>query len=256
MLETLRLQEEAGVDLVTDGEQRRDNFYSFVAEKLDGVSLLTLAEMLDLVEDRQAFERILQTLDVPAYAISNAVCVGTIARARPLAVDDLLFLKRHTDKPVKVTLPGPYLLTRAHVYPSRHRRRLPDEGGPGRRRRAGAARGVGSAGRGGRRLHPVRRAGADRAGLHPGADAHLHVRGAGGAQRPGRGAGVRGAPDQPGARRGDGGADRAPRVPRQLEPERVDPAERELPAARAPCSSACTSSSSSWSTPRRAPAIC
>ena len=31
-----RCQEEAGVDLVTDGEQRRDNFYSFVAEKLDG----------------------------------------------------------------------------------------------------------------------------------------------------------------------------------------------------------------------------
>ena len=51
VLETLRLQEEAGVDLVTDGEQRRDNFYSFVAEKLDGVRLMSLAEMLDIVED-------------------------------------------------------------------------------------------------------------------------------------------------------------------------------------------------------------
>lgn len=118
VLETLRLQEEAGVDIVTDGEQRRDNFYSFVAEKLTGVSLLTLAELLDLVEDRQGFERILQTLDVPAYAISSAVCIDKVTRARPLAADDLAFLKRHTAKPVKVTLPGPYLLTRALYIPS------------------------------------------------------------------------------------------------------------------------------------------
>ncbi|HVK05560.1 MAG TPA: vitamin-B12 independent methionine synthase, partial [Armatimonadaceae bacterium] len=41
---SLRAQEEAGADLVTDGEQRRDNFYSFVTEKLDGVRLMTLSE--------------------------------------------------------------------------------------------------------------------------------------------------------------------------------------------------------------------
>ena len=89
----LRRQEEAGVDIVTDGEQRRDNFFSFVAEKLDGVELMTLAEMLDVVEDKAAFELILQTLDVPAFAISNATCVGKIAPRRPLAVDDLRFLR-------------------------------------------------------------------------------------------------------------------------------------------------------------------
>ncbi len=113
VLEALHLQEEAGVDVVTDGEQRRDNFYSFVAEKLDGVRLMTLAEMLDLVEDRAGFERILQTLDVPAFSISNPTCVGRLARREPLALEELLFLKRHTDRPVKVPLPGPYLLTRA-----------------------------------------------------------------------------------------------------------------------------------------------
>jgi 5-methyltetrahydropteroyltriglutamate--homocysteine methyltransferase len=74
---------------------------------------MTLAEMLELVEDKAAFERILQTLDVPAYAISNATCVGPIRRARPLAVDELRFAKRHTTRPVKVPLPGPYLMTRA-----------------------------------------------------------------------------------------------------------------------------------------------
>jgi 5-methyltetrahydropteroyltriglutamate--homocysteine methyltransferase len=113
VLEVLRRQDEAGVDLVTDGEQRRDGFFSFVAEKLDGVRLMTLAEMLEVVEDKAAFERILQTLDVPAFSISNATCVGRIARRRPLAVDELRFLQRHTDKPVKVPLPGPYLVTRA-----------------------------------------------------------------------------------------------------------------------------------------------
>lgn len=113
VLEVLRIQEEAGVDVVTDGEQRRDNFYSFVADKLEGVQLMTLAEMLEIVEDKKGFEDILQTLDVPAYSISNPTCVGKVRRRTPLAVDELRFVKRHTHKPAKITLPGPYLLTRA-----------------------------------------------------------------------------------------------------------------------------------------------
>lgn len=113
----LRLQEDLGCDIVTDGELRRDNFYSFVAEKFDGVRLMTLAEMLDVVEDKAGFERLLQTLDVPAYSISSPICTGPIARRQPLAADDLRFVKRHTDRPVKVTLPGPYLLTRAMFVP-------------------------------------------------------------------------------------------------------------------------------------------
>ncbi len=118
VLEVLRLQEEAGLDVVTDGEQRRDNFLSFVAEKLSGVELVTLSEMLDIVEDKAGFERILQSLDVPAYAISSAICTGRVRRVRSLAADDLRFLRRHTDRPVKITLPGPYLLTRALYVPS------------------------------------------------------------------------------------------------------------------------------------------
>jgi 5-methyltetrahydropteroyltriglutamate--homocysteine methyltransferase len=117
VLEVLRLQEQAGIDIVTDGEQRRDNFYSFVAEKLAGTQLMTLLEMLDLVEDKASFERVLQTLDVPAYSIRNPTCVGRIERRQPLAVDELRFLKRHTDKPVKIPLPGPYILTRAMFVP-------------------------------------------------------------------------------------------------------------------------------------------
>ncbi|MEO8084436.1 MAG: cobalamin-independent methionine synthase II family protein [Ardenticatenales bacterium] len=113
----LALQADAGIDIVTDGEQRRDNFYSFVAEKLDGVRAMTLSEMLDHVEDKAGFERLLATLDVPAYAITNPTCVGRLAPREPLAVDELRFVQAHTDAPVKVPLPGPYILTRAMWVP-------------------------------------------------------------------------------------------------------------------------------------------
>jgi 5-methyltetrahydropteroyltriglutamate--homocysteine methyltransferase len=117
VIDLLRLQHDIGCDIVTDGELRRDNFYSFVADKVDGVQLMTLAEMLGVVEDKAGFERLLQTLDVPAYSISSPICVGRIARRESLALHDLRFVKRHTDRPVKVTLPGPYLLTRAMYVP-------------------------------------------------------------------------------------------------------------------------------------------
>ncbi len=113
VLEALHAQEEAGIDLVTDGEQRRDNFYSFVAEKMDGVRLMTLAEMLEVVDDKARFERILQTLDVPAFAMKTATCVSKVNRREPLALDEYRFLRKHTKQPIKVPLPGPYLLTRA-----------------------------------------------------------------------------------------------------------------------------------------------
>jgi 5-methyltetrahydropteroyltriglutamate--homocysteine methyltransferase len=113
----LGLQRTLGCDMVTDGELRRDNFYSFVAEKLSGVRLMTLAEMLEVVEDKAGFEQLLQTLDVPAFSISSPICTARIERREPLATDDLTFARRHTDLPIKVTLPGPYLLTRAMFVP-------------------------------------------------------------------------------------------------------------------------------------------
>jgi len=113
VLAALQVQEEVGVDVVSDGEQRRDNFYSFVADKLEGVRLMSLAQMLDVVEDRAGFERLLQTLDVPAYAIHSPTCDGRVRRREPLALDEYHFLRRHTARPIKVPLPGPYLLTRA-----------------------------------------------------------------------------------------------------------------------------------------------
>ena len=123
----VRLQETLGCDIVTDGELRRDNFYSFVADRLSGVRLMTLAEMLDVVEDKAGFEQLLQTLDVPAYSISSPICAGRLARREPLTVEDLRFVRRHTDRPIKITLPGPYLLTRAMFVPELSRPSYPDK---------------------------------------------------------------------------------------------------------------------------------
>ncbi len=113
VLEALKVQEEAGVDIVSDGEQRRDNFYSFVCEKLDGTRLMSLAEIMDVVEDKSSFEAILRQRDTPAFAIHNPTVTGKLSPRMPLALDEYLFLRRHTRKPIKVALPGPYLLTRA-----------------------------------------------------------------------------------------------------------------------------------------------
>jgi len=110
---TVRIQEEAGLDIVVDGEHRRDNFYSFITEKVEGTKLMSLAEMLDEVEDKSGFEEMLTTLDVPASAIRNPTCIGKLKRREPLALNDFRFVKSLTDKPVKITLPGPYLLNRS-----------------------------------------------------------------------------------------------------------------------------------------------
>jgi 5-methyltetrahydropteroyltriglutamate--homocysteine methyltransferase len=113
VLAALAAQEEAGLDIVTDGEQRRDNFYSFLCGRVDGLRLMTLAQLLDHVEDKAAFETLLRALDVPAFAIKVAVADGRLRARKSIALDDFLYLRRHTKKPIKVTLPGPYLVTRS-----------------------------------------------------------------------------------------------------------------------------------------------
>jgi 5-methyltetrahydropteroyltriglutamate--homocysteine methyltransferase len=113
VLEALRYQDEAGVDIVSDGEQRRDNFYSFVVEKLEGVKLMTLADIMDLVEDREGFDKILRSMDAPAFSIRNPTVVDKIKPRMSLSMDEYEFLRQHTDKPIKIPLPGPYLLARS-----------------------------------------------------------------------------------------------------------------------------------------------
>ncbi len=78
VLAAVKYQEDAGVDILSDGEQRRDNFYSFVVEKLEGVNLMTVAQLLNHVKDRARFEETLRALDVPAFAMKSPVATGTL----------------------------------------------------------------------------------------------------------------------------------------------------------------------------------
>ncbi|MBI5067585.1 MAG: sulfurtransferase TusA family protein [Deltaproteobacteria bacterium] len=108
----LQAQVEAGVDLVTDGEQRRDNYASFVGARLDNCQLVPITDLLPYVADPAEFARELQALDVPAGKVRHPAVFGPLSRSRPLAVHELAFARRAVRLPVKVALPGPYLLTR------------------------------------------------------------------------------------------------------------------------------------------------
>ena len=102
----------AGVDVVTDGEQRRDSYASFVGGILDNCQLIPLTDLLPLVDDPEEFARELRALDVPAAEVRHPAVFGPLGRSKPLAVHEVDFVKSLTNKPVKIALPGPYLLTR------------------------------------------------------------------------------------------------------------------------------------------------
>ncbi|MDG6905280.1 MAG: cobalamin-independent methionine synthase II family protein [Nitrososphaerota archaeon] len=113
VLAAAKYQEEAGLDYITDGEQRRDSFYSFVVDKLDGIKLMSMADLMDYIKDKLRYEQMLRARDVPAFAIRTPVVYDKVARKRSLALDELEFLRKNTKKKIKVSLPGPYMLTRA-----------------------------------------------------------------------------------------------------------------------------------------------
>ena len=88
----IRAQEEAGIDIVTDGEIRRESYSNRFATALDGV---------DLDNPGTALDRSGHPNPVPRV-------VGPIRRRHAVEVDDLRFLKAHTTRPVKITVPGPF----------------------------------------------------------------------------------------------------------------------------------------------------
>ena len=126
VIQALKEQEEAGTDIISDGEQRRDNFYSYVVGKIAGMQLMKVSELLDYAKDRARLEEQLRALDVPAFAIKSPIVVDKISTREGLSLDELAFLKKHTDKPIKIPIPGPYMLTRSSwfeglsdkIYPS------------------------------------------------------------------------------------------------------------------------------------------
>ena len=114
----VELQENNYIDIITSGELNRDNYVSFIAERLDGVTMMSMADMFDYIEDKQGFEQILEILDIPAISIKNAICTGKVKYNKPLVADEMIELKKLTDKKIKATLPGPYLITRSMWLPA------------------------------------------------------------------------------------------------------------------------------------------
>jgi len=88
-------QESAGLDVVTDGEIRRESYSNRFATALDGI---------DIDNPGTALDRSGETVYVPRIA-------GPIARGRPIIVRDAEFLCRHANRPTKITVPGPFTMS-------------------------------------------------------------------------------------------------------------------------------------------------
>lgn len=116
--EIVEFQEKIGLDYIVSGEIARDNYVSFVSEKIGGVSEMSMSDMLDYIDDKEEFENILSILDVPASSIKNAICTGRLSYTGDIVQSEYKLVKKYTDKPVKITMPGPYLLTRSMWLPN------------------------------------------------------------------------------------------------------------------------------------------
>ncbi len=90
---TLREQEEIGLDLLTDGEQRREGFIFHMTRTWDGIDLVNQAQ-------KEVYRRRHQPRTVPRIT-------GKIVRRGPATVEDVRFAKAHTSRPIKMALAGP-----------------------------------------------------------------------------------------------------------------------------------------------------
>lgn len=91
----IKVQEDAGLDIVTDGEIRRESYFNRFATALDGI---------DIAQGGTTISRGGRRVPVPRI-------VGPIRRRHPVEVEDMRFLRAHTTRLAKITLPGPFTMT-------------------------------------------------------------------------------------------------------------------------------------------------
>ncbi|MDW8313697.1 MAG: uroporphyrinogen decarboxylase family protein [Rhodovarius sp.] len=91
----IRDMERAGIDIITDGEIRRESYSNRFALALEGVDVDRPAEVIGRTGKPTLVPRV----------------VGPIRRLRPVEVRDVTFLRAHTDRMIKITLPGPFTLS-------------------------------------------------------------------------------------------------------------------------------------------------
>src|SRR5437868_7405630 len=88
-------QERAGLDIITDGEMRRESYSNHFATALDGV---------DIDNPGTALDRSGHPNPVPRVA-------GKVRRRHPVEVGDVKFLRANTDRTIKITVPGPFTMS-------------------------------------------------------------------------------------------------------------------------------------------------
>ncbi|SRR6266545_3022333 len=91
----IKAQEDAGLDIITDGEIRRESYSNRFATALEGV---------DIDNPGSALDRSGHPNPVPRV-------VGKIRRRHPVEVEDVRFLRAHTSKRIKITVPGPFTMS-------------------------------------------------------------------------------------------------------------------------------------------------
>ncbi len=91
----IRDMERAGIDIITDGEMRRESYFNRFATALDGI---------DNDQPGTAIARTGAKIPVPRV-------VGPIRRRHAVEVRDVEFLRRNTDRAIKITLPGPFTMS-------------------------------------------------------------------------------------------------------------------------------------------------
>jgi 5-methyltetrahydropteroyltriglutamate--homocysteine methyltransferase len=95
-LAALHDQERAGIDIVSDGEIRRESYFNRFANALDGIDVDTPG----MVPSRTG-----KPVPVPRV-------VGPIRHTQPVQVRDVAFLRAHTDRPIKITIPGAFTMAK------------------------------------------------------------------------------------------------------------------------------------------------
>jgi 5-methyltetrahydropteroyltriglutamate--homocysteine methyltransferase len=90
----IREMERAGIDIISDGEIRRESYSNRFATALDGVDVAKPGMITDRNGNQTHVPRV----------------IGRVRRTRPVELRDMQFLRRHTDRPAKITLPGPFTM--------------------------------------------------------------------------------------------------------------------------------------------------
>ena len=101
----IKAQEDAGLDIITDGEIRRESYSNRFATALEGIDIDNPGSALDRSGHPNPVPRI----------------VGRIRRRHAVEVEDVRFLRAHTKKPIKITVPGPFTMSQQaqnEFYPS------------------------------------------------------------------------------------------------------------------------------------------